>query len=343
MLVVWTWSVAKTEPTELDEFGCSYSSLVLDISMKNPGLLVAGIAVVAAYSMTTANDAAAQCATCPTPVAAYSPVVYNTYQTTYDDGWYLGKFVGRLGRRIFGTAPAPAANYTAAYPMTYAAAYPAYATAYAPAAVTPTYAASYAPTYAAAYAPSYAASYAPAASACCNQTTYRPVVMQPVVEQAVCYAAPSCPTCEGVVTTSYNAAPASNCPTCSANYGSPVVQQQQQQQPPASYEYSQPAAGPSPTTSAGPAPPRTFQDQPPQLEPTPAAGASTGDAASNWEPPQLFAPGDKQVKRPTTTVWNAVYEQPVRQAGPATQSVSRAQATAATPAKRPTITWVSGE
>jgi hypothetical protein len=332
MLVTWTWSVAKIDSTELDEFGCSYSSQVLDISMKNFGLLVASIAVVAACSLATADNASAQCATCPTPVVAYSPVVYNTYQTTYDDGWYLGKFVGRLGRRIFGEAPAPAVNYTAAYPMTYAAAYPAFASAYAPAAVTPTYAASYAPTYAAAYAPTYATAYAPTASTCCTQTTYRPVVMQPVVEQATCCTVPSCPTCQGVVTTSYNA-PVSNCPTCSANYGTTTTQQ-----PTTVYEYSQPAAGGN--TAAGPAPPRTFQDQPPRLEPTPAAGASTGDAASNWEPPQLFGPSDKQVRRPTTTVHNAVYEQPVRATGPSTKSVSSSQET--TPARRPTITWVSG-
>ena len=133
-----------------------------------------------------ANTASAQCTTCAVPQVTYSPVVYNTYQY---DGWYLGKYVGQLGRRVFGTAPAPA--YTTGYPTTYAAGY----------APTYTYAASYAPTY------SYATSYAPACSTCgtgsCGcQTTYRPVTMQPLS---------SCSSCSGVVQAGYNAP---SCPSC---------------------------------------------------------------------------------------------------------------------------------
>lgn len=321
----------------------------LDMNMKNLGWLVACIAVVAA-SFLISGTATAQCATCPTPVVAYSPVVYNTYQTTYDDGWYLGKFIGRLGRRVFGTAPAPAVNYTAAYPMTYAAAYPTYTTAYAP-----TYAAAYAPavatTYATSYAPTYAASYAPACTtcgvnpcSCCTQTTYRPVVMQPVVEQAACCVT-ACPTCDtGVVTTSYGAPAASTgCANCTANYGGTTVQQQPTYAQQPTYG-QQPPYGQQPGAAAGNVtttpPPSTFREQETRLEPTPAHGTSTGEAASNWEPPQLFGPGDKQVRRPTTNVRPAVYEQGVRQGGPATQGVSTATTSQAP--KRPTITWVSG-
>jgi hypothetical protein len=294
------------------------------------------LAFLTCGSFLAASTASAQCATCPTPVVAYSPVVYNNYQV--DEGWYPGKLIGRLGQRLFGTAPAPAyANYTAAYPMTYGAAYaPTYAAAYAP-----TYAAAYAPTYTTAYAPAYAAAaptyatnYAPAACTSCGvnpcscQTSYRPVVMQPVVEQTTYYSQ-GCATCGTATGTAYSAAPAPGCANCAANYAEQAIHQ------------APVAAGVAPSTAVSP--PQTFREPELRNEPTPASGTSASEATKNWEPPQLFAPGDKQVKRPSTTVWTAVYEQPVAAKRPTTRAASVSQGTAAPAKQQPTVTWVAVE
>lgn len=268
-------------------------------------------------SFLACSEARAQCATCPTPVVVFSPVVSTAPQV--DDRWYPGRFIGRLGRRLFGTAPAPAhANFTAAYPMTYGAAY--------------------APSFAAA-APTYATNFAPAATTsfgvdpcscqtCCTQTSYRPVVMQPVVEQTTYYSQ-GCSTCGTATGTVYNAAPSAGCANCTANYAEQAIHQAPM------------AAGVAPGTAVNP--PQTFREPELRNEPTPASGTSASEASKNWEPPQLFAPGDKQVKRPSTTVWTAVYEQPAAANRPTTRAASVSQATATPVKKQPTVTWVAVE
>lgn len=244
-----------------------------------------GLACVAAAAFClAASSAQAQCSTCVTPQVAYSPVVYNSY-TTYD-GWYLGKYIGRMGQRIFGTAPAPA------YQVGYAPAYGAYPQ---------TYAASYAPTY------SYA-SYAPSCNTCgtspcgCAQTTYRPVVMQPVTSCATCYAPAcspcnSCGTCDtcssGVTQATYDAPVSSSCPTCNT---SSYVQ--------SDYESSAPSL-PSNAT----APPQTFRESD-RVDPIPVDESSVDDQNADWNAPMLLDPNDRITKRPTAPVWTAVYKKP---------------------------------
>lgn len=286
--------------------------------MRNLGWLGA-LVVVAVGSAFTTSEAEAQYAACPTPVVTYSPVVYNTYQV--EDRWYPGKFIGRLGQRLFGTAPAPAyPNYTAAYPVAQSVSY------------APTYAAAYAPTYAAAYAPTNAASYAPASTTCCTQTTYRPVIMQPVVEQATYYA-PACSACGTTTATSYGVAPTSSCPTCTptTTYVDQAIHQA-------------PAGSGSTTGGYLASPPPTFRDTEVRSEPTPASGTSASETTNNWNPPQLFSPSDKQVKRPSTSVWTAVYEQPASRANHTpSQSVSTSQGDVAPVKKQPAVAWVAAE
>lgn len=278
---------------------------------------------MATLALLDAGTASAQCVTCPTQTVAYSPVVYTTYQTTYD-GWYPGKLIGRLGQRLFGTAPAPATvpAYTAAYPTTYAAAYPTYSVSYAPA----TYATAYAPTYATSYAPATCATCTSSPCCCATQTTYRPVIMQPVDQ---------CSTCSGVTTTSYAPAVASpGCTNCTANYADQAVYTQSVQQQPDYYQ--QPQQAPRQAD-----PPRTFREAERPAEPTPANGTSSGNAAS-WDPPMLIGPNDKQAaKRPNTTVWTAVYQQPTSQPASVQQTVST-QAERTAP-QQPKVRWVGGE
>lgn len=232
------------------------------------------LAVAAAMCLTTGN-ADAQCSTCAVPQVAYSPVVYNNYTTTYD-GWYLGKYVGRLGRRVFGTAPAPA--YQAGYPTTYAA--------------------SYAPTY------SYA-SYAPSCNTCdtspccCTQTTYRPIVMSPVSDccgcASTCNSCGTCSSCSGVTQAGYNTSVSSSCPTCNTS---------------AYVDSSTTNSAPAPSlNNIAPAPPQTFRETE-RLDPTPAEESGVGEQASDFGAPLLLDPNDKLTKRPTAPVWTAVYKRP---------------------------------
>lgn len=258
--------------------------------MKETKMKFAIACAAAAAVCFTSAVATAQCSTCAVPYAAASPVVYNNY-TSYE-GWYLGKYLGRLGSRIFGPAPAPA--YTAAYPATYAAGYaPSYG-----------YATSYAPSYnyAASYAPSYNyASYAPTCNTCgtspccCSQTTYRPVVMQPVDTcnsccQPTCSTCNTCPTCtSGVSQATYDAPLTSSCPTCSTS----------------TYLESPSASAPSLNT----APPQTFRETD-RIDPIPANESSNAGQANDLDAPSLFDPNDKLTKQPTASVWTAVYKQP---------------------------------
>ncbi|MCO6047906.1 hypothetical protein NG895_28715 [Aeoliella sp. ICT_H6.2] len=218
-----------------------------------------------------ASDASAQCSTCAVQQVTWSPVVVNT-QPAYD-GWYLGKYVGRLGRRIFGPAPAPA-----------------YAVGYAPSV---SFASS---------APTYATSYAPSCSTCgtspcgCAQTTFRPVIMQPASGCSTCGGCGTCSTCNsGVVQSSYDAPVASSCPTCNTS----------------AYMESSPSSNMAPSLNDRSAPPRTFQETD-RLDPTPAAEESTESQVLDLSPPLLLDPNDKLTKRPTSPVWTAVYKQPAK-------------------------------
>ncbi len=252
---------------------------------------------------------AQQCATCPTQVVAFSPVVINTVPV--DDRWYPGKLIGRFGQRLFGRAPEPATSFVVAHPVTFAAPQT--------------------------FAVPHATSFAPTAcmscgvnpcgcQTCFTQTSFRPVVMQPVVQHATSFA-PGCSTCGVATTTVYDAAPAAGCANCTTN------------------NYAEQAIHQAPVASghSGIAPPPTFREPEPRSEPTPASGTSASEATNNWQPPQLFAPGDKQVKRPSTTVWTAVYEQPAAPRHPAVQAVSTAQAPPAPVKQQPTVTWVAVE
>ncbi|MEM8865465.1 MAG: hypothetical protein AAGF31_07945, partial [Planctomycetota bacterium] len=56
--------------------------------------------------------------------------------------------------------------------------------------------------------------------------------------------------------------------------------------------------------------PDTGIDAAPPLD-NPANGSDVDDATSWFEAPQLFDGRDRSASRPTTNVWNAVYQQPV--------------------------------
>ena len=252
------------------------------------------LACMVTVAMGLASQSAdAQCSTCATPQVTYSPVVYNT--TTYD-GWYLGKYVGRWSRNLFGSAPPPATYASYSTPTTYAA-------AYAPA--------------------TYSVSYAPTCSTCCSspcgcQTTYRPVIMQPLTSCSSCTACSACNTCSscsGVVQAGYNAPASSSCPTC--------------------------ATGTTTTMSSEPAPalgnsspPPTFRETD-RVEPTPADETSIESSASDLNAPLLLNPNDQITKRPTAPVWTAVYKQP------ATISTVKALPSRSTSAQ-PKVGWAAG-
>lgn len=270
--------------------------------MKNAKLTIALALTVTAASCLTSSEANAQCSTCAVPQVAYSPVVYNGYY----DGWYPGKYLGRLGRRVFGTAPYPA--YTAAYPTTYAA-------AYAPA------------TYATSYAPS--CSTCASSPCCCQQTTFRPVVMQPVNEcNTCCYAPPACNTCSAVTQATYDVPVSPGCATCNSV--------------PAS-NYSQPSL----PGNAAPAPQQTFREKPSavvdDIQPVPAEESSFDEQNADWEAPQLFDPNDRVTKRPTAPVWTAVYKKQSNITSvKARTSTSRSAAQVPVAKPKKTIGWTSG-
>lgn len=278
---------------------------LLFVTKENKMKLGLAMAVAVAMCLTTA-ESYAQCSTCAVPQVAYSPVVYNNYTTTYD-GWYLGKYVGRLGRRVFGTAPAPA--YQVGYPTTYAAGY------------APTYSyASYAPTYAASYAPS--CNTCGTSPCCCAQTTYRPIVMSPVSScctcPTTCNTCGTCDTCSGVTQAGYNTSVSSSCPTCNT---STYIDS----------SASNASQAPSLNNSA-PAPQQTFRETE-RLDPTPAEETGVGEQASDFGAPLLLDPSDKLTKRPTSPVWTAVYKQPAT-----IKSVSATQS----PAKTQSVGWTAG-
>jgi len=285
---------------EVDETRSSFFNRKPKV-MKNALLTIAFASAVLAATCLSSGEANAQCATCVTPQVAYTPVSYNSYY----DGWYPGKYLGRATRRVFGVAPAPAysAGYAAAYPTTYAAAYPT--------------------TYAASYAPTYATSYAPGCSTCgtspcgCQQTTFRPVIMQPVAEcNTCCYAPATCSTCSGVTQAAYDA-PAASCPTCNSAPASTHSSPQQ----------------PSLPSSPAPAPQQTFRETD-KLNPTPANESSFDEQNADWEAPQLLDPNDRLTKRPTAPVWTAVYKKQ--------SNITPVKASTPTAKPKKTIGWTSG-
>jgi len=304
--------------------------------------VLAGLVLVAMILVHT-DSASAQCATCPAPTVAYSPVVaqptvaYRPYT-----GWYPGKWLDQWRMRRAGVA-APVPAYTAAYAPTYTAAYaPTYTAAYAP---------SYAPSYTAAYRPyvtSFAPLSAPVAAPCntCTQTAYypmmqtlaRPVLLRPVV-------APACNTCDSCCSTDVSqaaytapayAGPAYTEPACSGCAGGSVSPAA----PPISYgspnSYSSPDVGPptpQPRLQPEPAPqgsgyksnrPAAEGDHGHGLE-TPANGGGVDpldeydpgptdevDPSTYFNAPHLLDPSDQTAfrtssRKPTVNVWQAVY------------------------------------
>lgn len=282
--------------------------------MRSLKLLTGAACLGAMFAVANAPSASAQCYSCATPTVAYSPVVY----TQPYDGWYLGKYVGRLGRRLFG--PAPVAATYPSYPVTYGAAYPSY------------YAASYAPTYSTGYSGCGTCGCNPCScqSSCstCTQTTMRPVIMQPVNQCTTCYS-PSCSGCSscGVSNTVYESTGSGTCTSCQASTSVGSVDRA---------DYSAPV-------NPGAAPPPTFRES---ERPVTPAGETATESTSSWDPSelQLVDPRDKQAKRPTTTVWTAVYKQPTKVAKTTTArktstiTVSNQSRAKATP---PTV-WTSG-
>ncbi|TWT90009.1 hypothetical protein Mal64_03910 [Pseudobythopirellula maris] len=239
----------------------------------------------------------AQCATCPTPTVAYSPVVYQ--QTEYT-GWYPGKYLGDFTRNLFSpyrstytTSYAPTA-YTAGYAPT------SYTAGYAPS----TYSVGYrgAPTaYRAAYQPTYPVSYY-AGYAPVVQSVYRPVTLQPVC-QSVSYAPSACSGCStgcsscGVTTASYEPsyATGSSCSSCapSASSSSSVYD----------YNSNQPSLAPEAEV-----PVNRQLDKPVYDEDDSVLNNADETSGAYFEAPKLFLPSDRTTKRPTAPVWTAVYE-----------------------------------
>ena len=303
--------------------------------------VVAAFALVA-VTLIFVDNAAAQCATCPTPVVAYQPVVaqptvaYRPYT-----GWYLGKYIDQWRMRRAATSAYRAGyapTYTASYAPTYTAAYtPSYTASY-----TPTYTAAYTPTYTAAYRP-YVTAYAPLATTVaapcttCTQTVARQVVMQPVVAAPACDTCSYTPSCEcdacsGVTQAAYTE-PA--CAGCAGGSSSNVL-------PPIDYgsgaNIGTPNIGtqtPQPSLDPVPAPVRSNYGAEKQIDggttPTPAAappddvdpledafGPATdeSDSSTYFNAPRLLDPRDRTARstnsrRPTVGVWNAVYRKPV--------------------------------
>lgn len=245
---------------------------------KSNSITVLALAAAALISMVP-HTASAQCSTCVTqPVAysqvAYSPVAYNSYAY---DGWYLGKYLGRASRRVFGVAPAAA--YQVGYPRTYAAAYPR----------------------------TYGVGYAPAYTYPSRRVTYRPVIMQAAPSCSTCCntcnTCDTCSTCGTVGQAIYQPSASSSCPSCVASsYSAPAARADRQPRLPANN-----SAPPSTFLE----PQRTEMST--ELAPIPADETSLDEQnASFLEAPLLLDPHDKLTKRPTAPVWNAVYK---KQAG----------------------------
>ncbi len=297
------------------------------VEMKNLTSTTLFALAAATVMMMAPRAAQAQCTTCVTPQVAYSPVVYNNYAY---EGWYLGKYLGRATRGLFGVAPAAA--YQAGYPATYATPYAAPAT----------YAAAYPRTYGVGFRRAHTVGYAPAYSyavarpatytsspSCCTQTTYRPVVMQAVHDQATC-----CNSCNSGGTVGqaiYQPSTPASCPSC------------------ATASHAAPLAGAGPTNapslpSHSPAPPSTFRREKPMteapatLDPIPAEESSFEEQnAGAWDAPLLLDPNDRLTKRPTAPVWAAVY----KKSADTSQTTSGAAARSVSQSKQ-TIGWTSG-
>jgi len=286
--------------------------------------LLAGLLLVA-VSLLLVGDAAAQCATCPSPTVAYQPVtayspvaVQPTVAYRPYTGWYPGKWLDQWRLRRAGvTAPASTTAYT------------------------PTYTAAYAPTYTAAYRPyvtSYAPLSAPAQPACntCTQTAYyrvtqtvaRPVLMRPVVVAPVCNTCSFTPACgcdacsSGVSQATYTEPACSSCaaasataPADSTSYGASNVGPQTPQPSLApvpdaanSQLRQKPAVSGSGTRESAPPAGSDLNEIDPLEKFDPGPAASETDSSTYY--PQLLDPRDRTARssrQPTVNVWNAVY------------------------------------
>ena len=260
-----------------------------------PAAYSAGYAAPVAYSAGYAAPVAY--------TAAYAaPVAYTTAYapayTTYNSGWYPGRFFDRR-RSVWGYPT------TASYAPTYTAAY------------APTYTAAYAPVYTAAYAPAVSyASYTPACSTC--SASYAPAC-------STCTAsyAPVCDTCSTCSTCDACAASGTTCASCAAG----SVSQATYIETPTTTVVPQTSS--SVTTSSEPQPTLAPTDNPPAtriqqeaqkpaaaeapLQPEPRSDSttnSTDETTSNIQAPQLFDPNDRTAtleKPHRAPVWTAVY------------------------------------
>lgn len=279
--------------------------------------LVATVVCSMASALPGVARAQSCCGAQPT-VAYYAPQapVYQTYRAY--DGWYPGKYLGRLFGWNDYTAVAPATYATTAYrpvyPASYVAAYPAATTAY----------------YPPAYTASYAAAYAPACSACgtdpCGCTAQRPVVLSALSPcDSGCGGCSACAGASDVGYATYDA----GCSSCSG-----AVQS----------DYEVPVTGNGGSGLPTPAVPeesnvpedRSIYQRP---ESAPAGSEDTLDlgsdgSASYFQAPQLFNPRDQTTKRPTAPVWTAVYKKPV--------DAAPASATSPTPPTRHRQVGASG-
>lgn len=326
--------------------------------MRNTLRISLAVAAIAAMGVAATPSVHAQCCG-PQPTVAYSPVVapapapvvYQSYQPY--DGWYPGKYLGRvvtwpfravgnalstpLARDPVYAAPAPTFQ-TAAYRPTYPA---SYSVGYAPSA----YSVGYAPSaYTVGYAPStYTVGYTPTV-----QSVARPVTL---TSYDACSCGPVCcrscgdACCGGGVTTAgYETSYDSGCANCAS-------------QPVQSSFVEEPSRtrGIEPT----PALPRDA-DIPEQRVQRPVSpevegeeslleegDSETDGSTSYWNPPQLFDARDRSAQRPQPSVkmWNAVYRQPAPQATKRTgyRPTSASVAPAAAPAVNTARGWKAAD
>ena len=294
-----------------------------------------GGGAVAYYQPTTAYYA-------PTAyTAAYAPTTYQTYRPMFG-GWYPGKLLGQINRRIWGVPE----TYAAAYPTTYAAAYPAASVAaYPSASYTAAYPAAYTasyPTYTASYAPSYSASYA-------TTTAYAaPAACPTCVPACTTCAMPACDPCAAcaastpAVTQATYVQPA-DCPTCAPTYSQSTPQQAPPSSTPPQTYGGQTSPDPAPGLDPGANVPQQreeVQRQPmnngndasvatDDLKPIPENQGTEGaeGSSTSFEAPPLFLnPQDRTAQRSPAPVRTAVLHRSASQVAPVAAPISWQQA-----------------
>jgi hypothetical protein len=266
------------------------------------------------------TQAQAQCVTCPAPQVVTTPVI-NQF-TTVDQGWYLGRFLGRVGRRVFGTAPvvpqtpyavgfAPTQTFVQPHTVGFAPSFTQTQTVMRPVILTPSTTCACSP------------------CGCAEQTTFRPITMAP---------ASGCDTCGSTVVSQFAPSASSGCASCNAGFTQ-------------SASYDEYYSGSNVTTESAPtlnapteAAPRTFRKEPTLAAPNEAgSGGDVGadeTSANSFQPPQLWNPRDRVTQNvPSSSrpqVWQAVYRQEVNH-----QNVSQPQAAPTSAAPRQ-MKWVAG-